>query len=146
MSAGLTLLLLCDQYEPYFLFISALKSTGFQVLLARTALRATRFLRDTTVDAILILGHDHGDSNAVGSELKRISPDTPILLHSEEKHERLPGIDSLWQADLQDEVVIGAVAIFFRRLLETSRLGSRSDTPQAEDTDALSAGAGGQQS
>ncbi|MGA2902726.1 MAG: hypothetical protein ABSD98_02765 [Candidatus Korobacteraceae bacterium] len=121
MSARLTLLLLCDQYEPYFLFISALKSEGFQVLLARTAVRAKRFLSATTVNAILILDSDYCHANAVCSELKRMAPGTPILLRSEENQERLPGIDSLWQADLQDEVVVGAVAAFFRQSLETSR-------------------------
>ena len=65
MSAQLTLLLLCDQHEPYFLFVSALKSAGFQVVIARTAVRAMRFVSTTRVDAILILDSDGGDGDAV---------------------------------------------------------------------------------
>ena len=76
MSAQFTLLLLCDQGEPYFLFIYALKSAGFEVLVARTAVRAKRFLADTTVDAILILDGDYADGAAVGSELKPMAPGT----------------------------------------------------------------------
>src|SRR5271170_1593789 len=118
MSAQFTLLLLCDQREPYFLFISVLKSAGFQLLIARTAVRAKRFLADTTVDAILMLDSGYGDGAAVAGELKRMAPDTPILLRGEE---RQPGIDSYWQADLQDEAVANAVAMFFQQSLMRSR-------------------------
>ena len=143
MSAQFTLLLLCDQREPYFLFISALQSAGFQVLIARTAVRARRFLSDTTVDAILILDSDYGDGAAVGSELKRMAPDTPILLRGEKNQERQPGIDSLWQADLEDEAVANAVAMFFRQSLGKSRTGVVA-RPQAGKKDVSSAGAGQQ--
>jgi hypothetical protein len=138
MSAQFTLLLLCDQREPYFLFISALKSAGFQVLIARTAVRAKRFLSNTTVDAILILDSDYADGTAVASELKRMAPGTPILLRGEE---RRPGIDSLWQADLQDEAVANAVAMFFRQSLMKSRPAVMA-RPEAGKKDVASAGAG----
>jgi hypothetical protein len=117
MSAQLTLLLLCDQHEPYFLFVSALKSAGFQVVIARTAVRAMRFVSTTRVDAILILDSDGGDGDALGRELRRMAPRTPVLLRCEGKRERQPGIDALWQADLQDEAVANAVAAFFRQTL-----------------------------
>ncbi len=139
MSAQFTLLLLCDQREPYLLFISALQSAGFQLLIARTAVRARRFLSDTTVDAILIL--DGADSTALGSELKRMAPGTPILLRGEETQERQPGIDALWQADLQDETVANAVAMFFQQSLMKSRPVVVA-SPQAGKKDVASAGAG----
>jgi len=140
MSAQVTLLLLCDQSEPYFLFISALKSARFQVLIARTAVRAKRFLSNTTVDAILILDSDYADGTAVGMELKRMAPGTPILLRGEE---RRPGIDSLWQADLQDVAVANAVAMFFQQSLMKSRPAAVA-RPQAGKKDVASAGAGQQ--
>lgn len=140
MSAQFTLLLLCDQREPYLLFISALQSVGFQLLIARTAVRAKRFLSDTTVDAILILDSDYGDGGAVGSELKRMAPDTPILLRGEG---RQPGIDSLWQADLEDEAVASAVAMFFQQSLVRSRPAVEA-RPPAGKKDVSSAGAGQQ--
>ncbi|MFZ0311183.1 MAG: hypothetical protein WAL85_00630 [Candidatus Korobacteraceae bacterium] len=143
MSAQFTLLLLCDQREPYFLFIAALKSAGFQVLIARTAVRAKRFLSDTTVGAILILDSDCGDGNAIGKELKRMAPGTPILLRGEENQERQPGIDSFWQADLEDEVVANAVAMFFQQSLMRSRPASVAHR-QAGKKEVASAGAGQQ--
>lgn len=143
MNAQFTLLLLCDQREPYFLFLSALKSAGFQVLIARNAVRAKRSLSDTTVDAILILGSDYGDDTAVASELKRMAPDTPILLHGEKNREQQPGIDSLWQADLQDKVVANAVATFFRQSLARSRPAEVA-RPRAGKKDVGSGGAGQQ--
>jgi hypothetical protein len=140
MSAQFTLLLLCDQSEPYFLLISALQSAGFQILIARTAVRAKRILSDTTVDAILILDSDYGDGAAVAVELKPMAPGTPILLRGEE---RQPGIDSLWQADLEDEAVANAVAMFFRQSLGKSRAAVVA-SPQAGKKDVASAGAGQQ--
>jgi len=143
MSAQFTLLLLCDQREPYFLLISALRSAGFQVLIARTAVRAKRFLLDTTVGAILILDGDCCDVDAIGRDLKRMAPGTPILLRGEETQERQPGIDSYWQADLEDEVVANAVAMFFRQSLGNSRPAIVA-YPQAGKKDVASAGAGQQ--
>jgi len=143
MSAQFTLLLLCDQREPYFLFISALQSAGFQVLIARTAVRAKRYLSETTVDAILILDGDYGDGNGIGKELKRMAPGTPVLLRGEENQERQPGIDSLWQADLQDEAVANAVAMFFWQSLGRSR-NAVAAHPPAGKKDVSSAGAGQQ--
>jgi len=143
MSAQFTLLLLCDQREPYFLFISALKSVGFEVLLARTAVRARRFLSETRVDAILIIDSASCNSKAVGRELKRMAPETPILLRGEENQERPPGIDSLWQADLQDEAVANAVAMFFRQSLARSQHATVA-RPQAGKKNVASAGAGQQ--
>jgi len=143
MSAQVTLLLLCDQSEPYFLFISALKSAGFQVLIARTAVRAKRFLSNTTVDAILILDSDCCYGNAIGKQLKRMAPGTPILLRSEKNRERQPGVDSFWQADLEDEAVANAVAVFFQQSLATSR-PAVVEHPPAGKKDVSSAGAGQQ--
>jgi hypothetical protein len=143
MSAQFTLLLLCDQREPYFLFISALQSAGFQVLIASTAVRAKRFLSDTTVSAILILDSDCTDGTAVASELKRMTPGIPILLRGEEDRARQPEIDLLWQADLQDEAVANAVARFFRESLGRSRAGAAT-RPPAGKKDASSTGAGQQ--
>ncbi len=143
MSPQLTLLLLCDQREPYMLFISALESAGFQVLMARTAVRAKRFLSDTTVDAVLILDSDLCDGSAVGRELKRMAPETPILLHGENSQERQPGIDSFWQADLQDEVVVNAMAAFLGQSLGKSRAAAVA-RPQAGRKDVASTGAGQQ--
>ncbi len=143
MSAQFTLLLLCDQHEPYSLFISALKSAGFQVLRARTPLRAKRFLSDATVGAILILDDDGCDRDAIGSELKRMAPGTPILLRGEGNQGRRPGVDSFWQADLQDEVVANAVAMFFQQSLMKAR-PTVVTQPQASKKDVASAGAGQQ--
>jgi len=143
MSAQFTLLLLCDQREPYSLFIAALKSAGFQVLIARTAVRAKRFLSDTTVDAVLILDSDCCDGNAISMQLKRMAPGAPILLRGEENQERQPGIDSLWQADLRDEVVANAVAMFFQQSLGRSRPAVAAHSP-AGKKDVSSAGAGQQ--
>jgi hypothetical protein len=143
MSAQLTLLLLCDPREPYFLFISALKSAGFEVRIARTEVRAKRFLSDTTVNAILILDRDLCYRDATGSELKRMAPGVPILLRGEESQERQPGIDALWQADLQDEVVANAVAAFFRQSLGKPRVTAMA-RPQTAKKDIASTGAGQQ--
>jgi hypothetical protein len=143
MSAQFTLLLLCDQHEPYFLFISALKSAGFQVLIARTAVRAKRFLSDATVGAILILDGDRCDGNALGRDLKRMAPGTPILLRGGENRKQEPGVDSIWQADLQDEVVANAVAMFFQQSLMNSQPAIAA-YPQAGKKEVASAGAGQQ--
>ncbi|MGO9562274.1 MAG: hypothetical protein ACLPPV_06465 [Candidatus Korobacteraceae bacterium] len=95
------------------------------------------------MDTILMLDSDYGDGGAVASELKRIAPETPILLHGKGQQELQPGVDSLWQADLQDEAVANAVATFFQQSLMRSRPAEMA-RPQAGKKRSASAGAGQQ--
>ncbi len=124
MSPRLTLLLLCNDCEPYSLFISALVSAEFHVLIARGPVRARKFLQSLSVDAIMVLPSGKGAEAAAGGELKRLAPRVPVLMLGGAGEQRPAGIDALWHADLEDEVLASAAAIFFRQWLAPSRHAS----------------------
>jgi hypothetical protein len=126
MNPRLTLLLLCNQCEPYALFISALVSADFQVLIARDSTRARKFLQSLSIDAIMILPDGEDGEAAAGAELKRLAPRAPVLMLTKPGQQRQAGIDAMWHADLGDEVLASAAALFFRQWLAPSRLAPRA--------------------
>lgn len=121
MSQRLTLLFVCDHPELYTAFVSALISAGFQLLMAHNLQRAKKFLAQLNVDQIMVSHDGHGEGSALAEQLKRMAPQTPILLLAQ--HGELPpGSRPVCFADFQDEVVARAVATFFRQSLTGSRL------------------------
>jgi len=138
MSARLTLLLLCDPSELPSLFLAALAAADFQLLFAQHVEHATSILSSLIVDAILI-----GLGSALGAaELKRAAPRTPTILLSSESRalDAQGGIDSVCRADLKDEVVARAVAVFFRQSLLLGRPQKNALLPR-EKRDRIASGA-----
>jgi hypothetical protein len=142
MSPRLTLLLLCESGEPYSVFISALMAAGFDVLVARTAGQATKFLSRTAVDVIMILRDDPGRDKGLGCELKRMAPAAQVLWLGRSGQQSQPsGIDALCNADVGDEVVARAVAVFFRQWLPPAAV-SAAKNGQAKTREVSLAGVG----
>jgi len=85
--------------------------------------QAKKLLTTVATDAIMILHSSLPQGRRLGAELKSIAPRTPVILFDNETDSPVPpeGIDSLCRADLQDESVTRAVAIFFRQILTLSR-------------------------
>jgi hypothetical protein len=123
MSARLTLLYLCDRSEADS-FFSALIASEFQVLLAHDINYAKILLANFCVDAIMVshLG-SQGDAQ-VGANLKLVAPHTPLILCDDGSHaaSSRAGVDSVCSADLKDDSVARAVALFFRQSIVGSRL------------------------
>src|SRR5450755_1157477 len=115
MSARLTLLLLCDQSEVHFPFISALLAAGFQVLIEHCPEDAKRILSRVSLDVVMIRHHAVQNGSPVGADLKLVAPRTPIILFpgSPQCRAPQPGIDSVCHTDPQDETLAPAVAVFF---------------------------------
>ncbi len=119
MSAGLTLLLLCDQSEVHSPFTAALLAAGFRLLIEHHPEDAKLLLSRISADAIMIRHDAVRDGSLLGAELKLLAPRTPIILFlsgSQHRGTHL-GIDSVCHADPQDETVARAVAVFFHRAL-----------------------------
>jgi hypothetical protein len=119
MSAGLTLLLLCDQSELHSPFISALRAAGFRLLIEHHPEDAKMLLSRISADAIMIRHDAVQDRSLIGAELKLLAPRTPIILFLSGTQRRGTqlGIDSVCLADPHDETVARAVAVFFHRAL-----------------------------
>jgi len=122
MSPTVTLLFVCNQSQLYSVFISAFSSADFQVLLARNLTHAKRILQGRRVEAI-VLRHDcHRDDRPLASPLKRVVPQVPIFLVTDQPQLRQPDIQSVWRGETGDEVVSRAMALFFRQCFKGTRL------------------------
>jgi hypothetical protein len=121
MSARLTLLLLCDQTELNSQFISALLATGFHLLIEHHPEDAKRLLSRAPLDAIMIRHDAVRNGSLVGAELKVVAPRTPIILFPGDTNCRGPqlGIDSICHADVRDETLARAIAVFFHSALSS---------------------------
>jgi hypothetical protein len=148
MSSRLTLLFLCSQCEPSPVLMSALESADFQLLVARTQKEAGQLARTFRVDAILVYPNLPGVGRLACTSLKRQVPRTPILLLTNERlqPEAYPGIYSVLHADVYDEVLSCAIALFLRECLRcshatrVSRLATPTpDGPQPIPTPRVSA-------
>ena len=119
MSARLTLLLLCDRTELHSPFTSALMAAGFQLLIRHQPEGVKILLSHASVDAIMIHHDSIRDSGRTGAALKMLAPRTPVILFAgdSEVAKPEPGIDSICRADVRDEAVARAVAIFFYNAL-----------------------------
>jgi hypothetical protein len=124
MPPQLNLLFLCNPAEQYTLFTSALAAAGFRLLIAHHEERAKRILLTRSVDAIVIHHDGINESSPITSMLKRAAPSAPIFRFGDEKCGPQAGIEAICHADLQDEVLASAVAIFFRQWLRPPRLAS----------------------
>jgi hypothetical protein len=124
MSARLTLLFLCDRSESDSLFISALIASEFQVLLAHDINYAKVLLANFCVDAIMISHMGSQGDVPVGASLKLVAPHTPLILcnNGSNAASSHAGVDSVCSADLKDDSVARAVALFFRQSIVGSRL------------------------
>jgi hypothetical protein len=117
MSTRLTLLFLCDQAGPYARFIEEFRAADFQVLVARSLAHAKAILITRSANGI-VLGQDFTrDGRDLATELKRIAPDTPIFLLTGQEQTRPVDVDSVWRAEMDDEVAARGMAQFFRHLL-----------------------------
>ncbi|HUI84467.1 MAG TPA: hypothetical protein VL240_09595 [Candidatus Binatia bacterium] len=117
MRPRLTLLFLCDRSEHHALFLSALVAAEFEPVLAHRTEQAKRYLSSHAVDAIVIYHPGLDDIAPVTGTLKRTAPSTPILRLNHRGEGPQPGIDATFFADLQDEVLTRAVALFLRQSL-----------------------------
>ncbi len=124
MSARLTLLFLCDRSEADSLFISALIASEFQVLLAHDISYAKVLLANFCVDGIMVSHLESQGDVPVGAHLKLVAPHTPLILCSDGSSATgsRAGVDSVCSADLKDDSVARAVALFFRQSITGSRL------------------------
>jgi hypothetical protein len=115
MSAGLTLLFLCNHTELHSPLIPELLATGFQLLIEHNPDDAKHVASRLPVDAIMIRHSDVQDGTLLGADLKLLAPRTPVILFPLDAKCKSPqlGIDSLCHADPQDESVARAVAVFF---------------------------------
>jgi hypothetical protein len=134
MSARLTLLFLCDRSESDSLFISALIASEFQVLLAHDINYAKVLLANFCVDAIMVSHMESQGAAPVGASLKLVSPHIPLILCSDGSDEAnsRAGVDSVCSADLKDDSVARAVALFFRQSIVGSRLRRMRSTADEE--------------
>lgn len=121
MSTRLTLLFLCDQSSLYSGFISAFASAGFQVLLANSLSHASKILTSQQVDAVIIRHDGQRDDRPVAARLKGMMPRLPVVLVTDEAQARPATIDSIWRAEIGDEVVTRAMAMFFRQYFRPTR-------------------------
>jgi hypothetical protein len=121
MSARLTLLFLCEQTEAHSVFISALLAADFHVLLAPDSAYARLLLSSLAVDAIMITHDTVRNNHSAGLELKLAAPGTPLIMCHDGSLGPQAGVDSLCSADLRDETIARAVAIFFRQSMASSR-------------------------
>lgn len=121
MSPRLTLLFLCDQSPLYCGFISAFAAAGFHILLAGSVSHASKILDKRVVDAVIIRHDSQCDDRLAAVQFKRLLPRTPIVLITDQPQPRHDAIDSIWRAEIGDDVVIRAMAMFFKRYFRPTR-------------------------
>ncbi len=122
MSPRLTLLLICEECERYPILISALQSAEFDLITTDKPETAMLLLGQSTVDAMLI----HPGKNLARPAfvaLKRRAPRAPILLFDvdDQSTEKGQGLYSVVHVNVQDDVLVHAVAIFLRESLMLSQ-------------------------
>ena len=119
MNSRLTLLFLCDHAEHYAGFVEEFKAAEFQVLIARNLGHAKALLLSRAVN-LIVLRHDCScDDRQLAIPLKRVAPELPIFLLTDQAQPRPADIDSIWRWQVGDEVVTRGMARFFRHLLQT---------------------------
>ena len=116
MSSRLILLFVCDQAEDYSVLLSEFRSVDFEFVIARNLAHAKRILQTRNVDAIILRHDSKIDDRSLATELKHIKPRIPIYLVTDQPQPRQAGIDSVWRAEIGDEVATRAMALFFRHL------------------------------
>ena len=118
MNFRFTLLFVCDQAHFYSSFIDAFVATDVQVLIARNVAQAEAFLLRSPVHGILLRHDGNRDDRRLASQLKRIAPRVPIFLLTDQAQPRQPDIESIWRADLGDETIARAMALFFSQVFK----------------------------
>ena len=119
MSSRLTLLLICEGCERYPLLISALQSAEFDLITADTPETAMLALGQSSVDAMLIRPGGSSVNRPAYVALKRRAPRAPILLFDvgAQITEKGQGLYSVIHVNVQDDVLVRAVAVFLRESL-----------------------------
>jgi len=122
MSSRLTLLLICEERERYPVLISALQSAEFDLITADTPEAAMPLLGQDSVDAMLV--HPRKSlARPAYVALKRRAPRAPILLFDvdDQPTEKGQGLYSVVHVNVQDDVLVHAVAVFLRESLVLSQ-------------------------
>jgi len=127
MNFRFTLLFLCDQSHCYSSLISAFVAADVQLLIARNVEQAEALLLRKSVHGILIRHDRNRDDRRFANHLKRTAPRVPIFLLTDQEQPRDPDIESIWRADIGDETITRAMALFFSQVFKPSGLfGARA--------------------
>jgi Orn/Lys/Arg decarboxylase, N-terminal domain len=127
MSSRLTLLFVCDQSDVYSSLIDEFRAAEFQVLLARSLAQAKSTLLARSVCAIVLRHDGLCDDRALASSLKRMAPDIPVFLLTDQQQPLPADVDSIWRSAFGDPVITRGMAVFFRQLFNPRQSGLRPE-------------------
>ena len=119
MSARFTLLFVCDDPEASSRFGKSLQDTGLQLRSMRSTERTIVLTSDGPVDGVLVYQEDVQAGSAIGSRLKTLLGNTPVVLISTGCETMAPwfGIDAVCYTNSLDDEMAHIIAMLFRDLL-----------------------------
>jgi len=118
MSARFTLLFVCDSPAACSVFCNYLRNTGLRVAAHDTG-SAVMCSYPEPVDGVLIYQDDVRLGSVIGSNLKPLFPNTPVVLVSTGFETMAPslGIDAVCYTDALDDEISRVIAMLFLDLL-----------------------------
>jgi len=118
VSAGFTLLFVCDDLEAGSRFEKALRETGLRLISMRSTERTILLTSDGAVDGVLVYQEDVQASSTIGLFLKTLLR-TPVMLITTGWETMTPssGIDAICYTNSLDDGMARIIATLFRNLV-----------------------------